>query len=287
MTTSRALPPLPAARTVAGCTPLPVYLDGLLFTRGYEKDGVRFLDLAPFCRRAGIDLRWEDDGERLELQLGALRVTGERGNAVLSAAGRWLYAPEGWLTDGDTLLLPVYAACKLFTLTARDGDGALLLDGSAMRLLEGGEDYYELNFPHEDVFWLSHIISSEAGIEPLEGKIAVGNVVMNRVADAEFPDTVFDVVYDYEHSIQFEPVSKGTIHDDPTEESILAAYLVLEGANTAGDCLFFVNPDFGSFWFDNNLRLVKKIGRHNFYVPLTRGDGGENNDAGTDTAAGT
>ena len=282
----RSLPPLRAAEEPDGAAPLPVYLDGVLAGRGCEKDGARYVDLRPLCARAGIDADWEGDGDGFTLRLGSLRVEGKKGRDYLTASGRYLYAPEGWLIRGEALLLPENAVCKLFSLSARAEDGALLLDAGSLSLLEGGADYYDLNFPMEDLFWLAHIIHSEAGIEPLAGKIAVGNVVMNRVADPEFPDTVFGVVYDYEHTIQFEPVSKGTIHDEPGEEAEIAARLVLEGANTAGDCLYFVNPDFGSFWFDNNLTFVKKIGRHNFYLPLNTSDSGADEHAGTDPAAG-
>ena len=173
------------------------------------------------------------------------------------------------------------ALCKLLNLGAAWDGGALMLDGSRLKLLEGGVDYYDLNYSMEDVYWLSHIIGSEAGIEPMEGKIGVGNVVLNRVKDPEFPDTGFGVVYDYEHTVQFEPVSKGTIHEDPKPDDLIAAYLVLEGANTAGDCIYFVNPDFGSYWFDNNLDFVMSIGRHNFYVSKGR------DNAGTDTGTGS
>ena len=41
-----------------------------------------------------------------------------------------------------------------------------------------------------DVYWLSHIINAEAGNQPMDGQIAVGNVVLNRVADERFPNSV-------------------------------------------------------------------------------------------------
>ena len=47
---------------------------------------------------------------------------------------------------------------------------------------------------------------------------------------------------------------------------MIASYLVLEGANVVGDCLYFVNPAYGSAWFDNTLELRATIGHHNFYA---------------------
>ena len=45
-----------------------------------------------------------------------------------------------------------------------------------------------------DYYWLSRIISAESQGEPLEGQIAVGNVVVNRVESDQFPDSIAGVV---------------------------------------------------------------------------------------------
>ena len=284
MPSASPLPAVAGKEDPEGAEALPVFLDGMLTARAYRKKDEVFIELRPLCVRAGIGMDWSGDEKSFALTLDGLRVEGKAGRKYFTASGRYLYAPKDWLIREGELCLPEWVVCKLLNLSAGGGDGEIYLDGKDLRLLEGGENYYDLNFPYDDIHWLSHIIGSEAGIEPMEGKIGVGNVVMNRVKNAEFPDTVFGVVYDYEHSIQFEPVSKGTIHDDPQPEDLIAAYLVLEGANTAGDCIFFVNPDFGSFWFDNNLDFVMKLGRHNFYVKKGQNYAGRN--VGAYTAAG-
>ena len=264
------LPPIRRSTAPEGAEALPVYLDGLLIGRAYAWGSYVYVDLKSLCMHRDIAMDWTGDGQRFSLTLNALEVEGEAGRQYFTADFRYIYAPEDWLIYGGRLYLPLNALCKLLNLRAVREDDALKLDGSSLCLLEGGADYYDLNYSMEDVYWLSHIIGSEAGIEPMEGKIGVGNVVLNRVKDPDFPDTVFGVVYDYEHTVQFEPVSRGTIHDDPKPDDIIAAYLVLEGANTAGSCIYFVNPDFGSYWFDNNLEYVMSIGRHNFYVSKGR-----------------
>ena len=274
------LEPITPVSAPMGAESVPVYLDGLLLARAYAWGNFVYVDLKPLCRYWDIAMDWNGDGQRFTLQLDELEVEGEAGRQYFTADSRYIYAPEDWLIYGGRLYLPLNALCKLLNLSdTRDG-GALMLDGSRLKLLEGGADYYDLNYSVEDVYWLSHIIGSEAGIEPIEGKIGVGNVVLNRVKDADFPDTVFGVVYDYEHTVQFEPVSKGTIHEDPKPADLIAAYLVLEGANTAGDCTYFVNPDFGSYWFDNDLDYVMSIGRHNFYV--SKGNDNAGTGTGTD-----
>ena len=279
-----ALEPVVPIAVPDGASAVPVYLDGVLLARAWAWGDMTYVSLRPLCMSLGVTMSWDGDAQHLTLDLNTLRVEGKAGQQYFTAAGRYIYAPEDWFIYGSELYLPVYALCKLLNLSADWKDGALFLDARDCKLLTGGADYYDINFPEGDVYWLSHIIGSEAGIEPMEGKIGVGNVVLNRVKDPEFPDTVFGVVYDYEHTVQFEPVSKGTIHEEPRPEDIIAAYLVLEGADTAGNCLYFVNPDFGSYWFDNNLDFVMKLGRHNFYVSKGADNAGTN--AGTDPAAG-
>ena len=81
-----------------------------------------------------------------------------------------------------------------------------------------------------------------AGESLWRGKIAVGNVVLNRVKSSSFPNSVKEVVFDDRYAIQFEPVANGTVYDRPTESALLAAKLCLEGAGAAGDSLYFFAP---------------------------------------------
>lgn len=269
MTAPPALSPLPAKEQDTGES-LRVYVDGLLTARGWEEDGCIFVSPRAFAGLLGLDMSWSGDEESFGLGLGTLHVQGEKGLPYYSAGDRYVWAPEGWILRGGELCLPLDAVCKLFSLEALESeDGVCRLSAERAELLDGSADWYELNFPADDIYWLSHIISAEAMYEPLEGQIGVGNVVMNRVNDPRFPGNVFSVIYDTEHTIQFEPIALGGIREDPTEQAQLAAWLVLEGANTVGDSLYFVNPAYGSWWFDSALQLVTAIGNHNFYAQPT------------------
>ncbi len=126
---------------------------------------------------------------------------------------------------------------------------------------EKGESYSD-----DDLYWLSRIISAESQGEPLEGKIAVGNVVLNRVASSDFPDTIYDVIFDSRWGGQFTPVKNGTIYQTPTEESVQAAKLCLSGANVVGDSLYFLAPTLAqNFWTAQNREYIATIGCHEFY----------------------
>ena len=113
---------------------------------------------------------------------------------------------------------------------------------------------------------LSRIISAESRGEPLEGQIAVGNVVLNRVASADFPDTIYGVIFDDRWGGQFTPVRNGTIYQEPSARSVEAARLCLSGANTAGESLYFLAPALATnHWVMENRTHVVTIGSHWFY----------------------
>ena len=113
---------------------------------------------------------------------------------------------------------------------------------------------------------MSRIISAESRGEPLAGKLAVGTVVLNRVASSQFPDTIYGVIFDDKWGVQFTPTANGTIYQEPTAESVLAAKLCLDGAREAGDSLYFLAPKIATnHWVMENRELVAIIGNHWFY----------------------
>lgn len=66
--------------------------------------------------------------------------------------------------------------------------------------------------------------------------------------------------------VQFTPVANGTVYDEPTQESLLAAKLVLDGARAAGNSLYFIAPELtDNHWTMENRTYVTTIGCHWFY----------------------
>ena len=118
-----------------------------------------------------------------------------------------------------------------------------------------------------DLYWLSRIVEAEAKGESYEGKIAVANVILNRVKNNSYPDTVKEVIFDQQFGYQFTPVQNGTIYNTPSSDSIRAAQAALEGYNNIGKALYFVNHAAAvSSWIENNRLFAKKIGSHSFYL---------------------
>lgn len=94
---------------------------------------------------------------------------------------------------------------------------------------------------------LASIIFCEAGNQSFTGQVAVGAVVLNRMANEAYPDTMEEVIY---QSGQFCPAGSGWLDrvrstDGYTESAMQAAEAALAGENPIGDCLYFDQGGYG------------------------------------------
>jgi N-acetylmuramoyl-L-alanine amidase len=118
------------------------------------------------------------------------------------------------------------------------------------------------SFSEKELDLLARIVRAEAQTEPFEGKVAVADVVLNRLESPQFPDTIKEVIYELG---QFQPVSNGQINKPADEESIDAVDAALSHMrNITEDSLFFYNPDIATNrWLDSRETAVV-IGEHVF-----------------------
>ena len=190
-----------------------------------------------------------------------LTLTARPGDNYIQVNGRYIYMANGvQAVNGSTMV-----AIRPFA-AAMGGTVDWVGSTSTVLLTSGDGTPEEPAYDQEDLYWLSRIISAESRGEPLLGKIAVGTVVLNRVADDMFPDTIYGVIFDDRWGGQFEPVRNGTVYDEPTQESVMAAQLCLQGARAAGDSLYFYAPHLTSnHWIAENRTHVTTIGVHWFY----------------------
>ena len=102
---------------------------------------------------------------------------------------------------------------------------------------------------------LLKIVEAEAGCEDTEGRMLVANVVMNRVRNGYFPNTVTEVVYQRQDgTAQFSPVSDGRIDTvNVSQGTIDAVARVMTGEDISQGALFFRSVRSRSGWFDQKL----------------------------------
>ncbi|MDR0397185.1 MAG: spore cortex-lytic enzyme [Oscillospiraceae bacterium] len=110
---------------------------------------------------------------------------------------------------------------------------------------------------------LARIIHGEARGEPYIGKVAVAAVVLNRVRNAAFPNTVAAVVY---QSGAFDAVSDGQIWLTPNDESWRAARDAMNGWDPTYGCLYYFNPQTATNAWIWSREVRLKIGRHWFAI---------------------
>jgi N-acetylmuramoyl-L-alanine amidase len=109
---------------------------------------------------------------------------------------------------------------------------------------------------------LARLVRAEAQTEPIEGKIAVACVVLNRVENPQFPNSIKEVIY---APGQFQPVKNGQINKPADQESIQAVKAALtDKREFAPGALFFYNPTIAtSRWLDKRATTLV-IGQHVF-----------------------
>lgn len=229
-------------------------------SEGWLEDGRSYVTLKALSREADYQLNW--DGTAACLEGTDVRLTARPGAHYIEVNGRALYVPGGVRTvEGHTVLsLRLLEEALGGQVEWNDETGT-----ASLSVQQAGAK--SADYPDEDLYWLSRIISAESRGESLLGQIAVGNVVLNRVKSQQYPDTIKEVVFDRKDGVQFEPVSNGTIYLEPTENSILAAKLALEGADVVGGSLYFYAPALSAgTWIVNNCTYYTTIGCHRFYL---------------------
>ena len=191
-----------------------------------------------------------------------LYMTASAGAYSIYANERVLFteSPAVIMSDGR-MYIPAKSFAKAVGMTLSADSSSISIKGSYSPIIHASKFYRE-----DEVYWLSRIISAESKGEPLLGQIAVGNVVMNRVRSSAYPNTIYGVIFDRKYGVQFSPVLDGSIYNTPTYNCTLAAKIVLEGFDTSGGALFFLQPQHStSSWIPKNRQYFFTIGKHDFY----------------------
>lgn len=116
-------------------------------------------------------------------------------------------------------------------------------------------------YSSSDVYLLAKLIYGEARGEPYTGQVAVGAVVLNRVKNSKFPNTIAGVIY---QPYAFTAVDDGQINLTPNETAKAAARDALNGWDPTNGCLYYYNPSTATSKWIWSRPIVTTIGRHNF-----------------------
>lgn len=227
-----------------------------------QKDGLTYVPLREFCQAMNCTITW--NGSMITVtRADDLYIQVSVDSDLINANGRWLRMPAPAENVNGKVMVPIRGLETVFTMTLTWNAATLTVTATGGTALEHADTFYNA----EDLYWLSRIINAESGNEPLDGKIAVGNVVINRTKHPSFPDTIHDVIFDRKHGVQFTPAKSGSINRTPNTESVIAAKLCLEGVNTAGHSTYFVDPRRSpNCWVVRNCTKTMEIGTHAFFI---------------------
>lgn len=115
----------------------------------------------------------------------------------------------------------------------------------------------------EELELLARVIHAEARGEDFAGQVAVGAVVLNRVEDHRFPNTIHEVVY---QPGAFTAVIDKQIHLDPNQSAFRAAEAALNGEDPTDGAIYYYNPRTATDRWIKTRPVVKTIGNHTFSI---------------------
>ncbi|MBP5651564.1 MAG: spore cortex-lytic enzyme [Clostridia bacterium] len=159
---------------------------------------------------------------------------------------------NGWFDDATVGAIKRFQANNGLNVT-----GAV--DGATAEAL----GIYMSKQENYDLYLLAKCIHAEARGESYLGKVAVGAVILNRVASADFPNTVYGVIY---QPWAFTCTEDGQINLEPDRASYQAAQDALNGWDPTYGCIYYYNPKTATSSWIWSREVVTTIGDHVFCV---------------------
>ena len=108
---------------------------------------------------------------------------------------------------------------------------------------------------------LARLVYGEARGEPYTGQVAVAAVVLNRVRNSSFPNTIAGVIY---QSGAFDVVADGQINLTPNSTAIKAAQDALNGWDPTYGAIYYFNPKTATNKWICSRPMTVTIGNHRF-----------------------
>ena len=128
---------------------------------------------------------------------------------------------------------------------------------------QGNKGTQSSNYTNSDLYLLAKCIYAEARGESYTGQVAVGAVILNRVASSKFPNTISGVIY---QKGAFTAVSDGQINLSPDKTAMNAAQDAMNGWDPSYGCLYYYNPAVATSSWIFSRKTVTTIGKHVFAI---------------------
>ena len=225
-----------------------------------------YVPVRALAEALGAEVSWNGNTHIATIVLGGTTITMKENEAYATVNGVKKYLENGIKKREDRLFVPVRFVSENFSANVDWDSLTYTVEVTKNGVKVPSNLQYVRPYRDDEIFWLARIIYAESRGEPMNGKIAVANTVLNRVASSEFPNTIYSVIFDRKYAVQYQPTVNGEIYNTPDNASVVAAKRALEGENMVGDCLYFLNPRIATNnWIVLNRQYYTTIGNHDFY----------------------
>ncbi len=116
-------------------------------------------------------------------------------------------------------------------------------------------------YTESEIALLARIISAESRGEPYEGQVAVGAVILNRIAHPSFPNTLSGVIY---QPGAFSCLTDGQVNVAVAESAKKAAQDAINGWDPSGGAIYYYNPAKSTNKWIFSRPVINTIGSHRF-----------------------
>ena len=142
-------------------------------------------------------------------------------------------------------------------------DNGIYVSGAVGGVTANALGIYISQQESNDLYLLAKCIHAEARGESYIGQVAVGAVILNRVASPDFPDTIYGVIY---QPWAFTAVHDGQINLEPEAAAYQAATDALNGWDPTYGSLYYYNPVTATSKWVFDRQTVTVIGKHVFAI---------------------
>ena len=143
------------------------------------------------------------------------------------------------------------------------GDNGISVTGAVNGATAEALGLYMSEQDNYNLYLLAKCIHAEARGEPYIGMVAVGAVILNRVASPDFPNTIYEVIY---QPWAFTATHDGQINLEPERAAYQAAQDALNGWDPSYGSLYYYNPNTATSAWIFSKQTVTVIGDHVFAI---------------------
>lgn len=163
----------------------------------------------------------------------------------------------------DGAINGLYDDATVVAIKNFQADNGIYVSGAVGGVTANALGIYMSEQESNDLYLLAKCIHAEARGESYIGQVAVGAVILNRVASPDFPNTIYGVIY---QPWAFTAVHDGQINLEPEASSYQAATDALNGWDPTYGSLYYYNPATATSGWIFNRQTVVVIGKHVFAI---------------------